>query len=118
MLMTDLATWLTSAILALQEWVAATTWVDATEFFFVTMSVVGQHFISQRNPRGFAFWIAGNVAALVMFCALQRWMTTMLYLYFLFMCFKGLTTWRKLDAGTDAHRGAAPEPGARLADAA
>lgn len=90
--------WISMATASLWAWVGALNWIDVTEFFFVAMSIIGQHFISQRNPRGFGFWIVGNVAALFMFVALGRWMTAVLYIYFLYMCFKGLVTWRRLDA--------------------
>ncbi len=117
MVTTQLAGWLGGVALAVHGWVESMTWVDVMEFFFVTMSMVGQHYISQRNPRGFGFWIAGNVAALVMFVALGRWMTTLLYVYFLYMCFKGLVTWRKLDANTDADGGSRPKGVAPMAEA-
>ncbi len=113
--MTWTAQWLSAAAPAIQDWIGSISWIDAAEFFFVTMSVVGQHFISQRNPRGFAYWIAGNVAALIMFVALGRWMTVLLYCYFLWMCFKGLATWRKLDARSNEDGHAAASAGQPVA---
>ena len=62
------------------------------------MSVIGQHHISQRRVQGFYFWIVGNVAALILFMALGRWMTCMLYVYFLYKSVQGVIVWRRLDA--------------------
>lgn len=84
------------SLAGLGAYLATLSWLDALEAFFVAMSVIGQHFISQRDERGFIFWIASNIAALVFFAALGRWMTFTLYLYFLCMCVKGFVTWRQI----------------------
>lgn len=83
---------------AIMAWAQTLGWTDLVEFFFVCMSIVGQHFIAKRQSRGFYFWIAGNLAALVMFATLQRWMTFMLYVYFTWKSIEGVRTWRRLDA--------------------
>lgn len=75
----------------------AITVLDVMEFFFVSMSVVGQSYISKRDIKGFYFWVAGNLVALVVFATIQRWMTFCLYGYFTWMSMRGIKTWRQLD---------------------
>lgn len=84
---------------ALAGWLAGAGWIDAAEAFFVTMSIVGQHFIARRQARGFYFWIAGNLVALVLFSSLGRWMTVALYVYFLWKSIEGIRVWRMLEGG-------------------
>lgn len=78
------------------------SWKDGLEVFFVLMSIVGQHHISQRRVAGFYFWIVGNVAALFLFFAIERWVTCLLYVYFLYKSFQGVRVWRALDSAVPA----------------
>jgi nicotinamide riboside transporter PnuC len=79
------------------DWVLTRTAADWAELFFVLMSVVGQHFISQRKSSGFAFWLAGNLVAIALFATLGRIPTTALYMYFTYKCITGWLHWRKLE---------------------
>jgi nicotinamide riboside transporter PnuC len=74
---------------------------DVTELIFVGLSVVGQHFISNRDRRGFYFWIMANLMAIVLFVGLQRYPTVVLYTYFLYASSMGLVRWRRAEI-TDA----------------
>lgn len=93
--MWDLATSMHDAF---WRWWMDADWKDGLEAFFVLMSVIGQHFIAQRKVAGFFFWIVGNVAALILFAALGRWLTCLLYVYFLLASLHGVKTWKVLDA--------------------
>lgn len=77
--------------------VSEMTWQDGAEAIFVGMSVVGQHYISQRRSVGFWFWLFGNVVALFLFASLGRWPTVGLYLYFTWKCISGIRTWKSLE---------------------
>jgi len=81
----------------LMTWFDAAGWRDGVEVFFVLMSVVGQHHISQRRVQGFYFWIIGNIAAIFLFFSIERWATCLLYGYFLYKSFQGARVWRALD---------------------
>ena len=59
--------------------------------------VIGQHHIAKRQVKGFYFWIAGNLAALVLFVSIGRWVTAVLYVYFLVMSLRGVRLWKALD---------------------
>jgi nicotinamide riboside transporter PnuC len=89
------------------EWLASRTWIDWGEIFFIVMSVIGQHFISARNSKGFVFWLAGNLVAIPVFAFAGRVPTALLYCYFLYKCVSGILTWRRLERG-DAGQVAAP----------
>lgn len=82
---------------SLAAWLSSAGWEEGLEVFFVTMSVIGQHHIAKRQVQGFYFWIAGNVAALVLFVSIGRWVTATLYVYFLAMSLRGVWLWKSLD---------------------
>lgn len=86
----------------LAEWFSQRTLLDAAEAVFVALSIAGQHFISDRDKKGFYFWGVGNVIAVVMFGVLGRWMTALLYVYFLWKCVTGIAKWSQLQAN-DGH---------------
>lgn len=69
------------------------TRADMLEVVFVGLSVIGQHFIAKRDKRGFYFWLVANGLAIVLFLALERYPTVMLYCYFLYSSFAGLVRW-------------------------
>jgi len=79
------------------SWWLNAGWEEALEAFFVAMSVIGQHHIAKRQVKGFYFWIAGNLAALVLFVSIGRWVTAVLYVYFLVMSLRGVRLWKALD---------------------
>ena len=73
------------------------TQANLLEFFFVGLSVIGQEFIVRRNRRGFFFFIAGNLVAVVMFSIMGRWMSVLLYLYFIAKSMQAIRHWRVLE---------------------
>lgn len=79
------------------DWMLARSAADYAEMFFVFMSVVGQHYISQRKSMGFCFWLTGNLVAVALFASLGRIPTTILYIYFTYKCVTGWRHWRKLE---------------------
>lgn len=78
-------------------WLAAAGWQEAAEVFFVLMSMLGQHFNSRREIRGFYFWVAANLSALVLFASLGRWLTCALQGYFLYKSVQGIRAWSELE---------------------
>lgn len=86
------------------QWLASRTWLDVAEMYFVLMSVIGQHFISHRQRKGFYFWLAGNVVAVVIWTMSQRYPTALLYCYFTYKCLTGVRNWGELDARSDGAR--------------
>lgn len=91
------------------EWLQARTFMDAAEFFFVTLTVIGQRFNAGRDVRGYYFWVTSNVCAVILFASLGRWMSVLLYSYLAIECIRGIIVWRRLDAQArqDPLRGAA-----------
>lgn len=81
------------------EWLQARTFMDAAEFFFVTLTVIGQRFNAGRDVRGYYFWVTSNVCAVILFASLGRWMSVLLYTYLAIECVRGIIVWRRLDAG-------------------
>jgi nicotinamide riboside transporter PnuC len=81
---------------AITIWLATRTAVDLAEAVFVGFSVVGQHFISERDKAGFYYWGVGNVVAIGTFAYTGRWLTAGLYVYFLVKCVTGLRSWHRL----------------------
>ena len=73
------------------------TWVEGLEFVLLTMSVLGQHFVANRDKRGFYFWFVANLAGLIVMVVLQRWIMLCLYLYFLYSCCIGLIRWSAIE---------------------
>lgn len=78
-------------------WLQTRTWVDYGELFFVLMSIVGQHYIAARKLKGFYFWLAGNIVAVLVWTIVGRIPTALLYCYFTYKCVTGVRTWRKLE---------------------
>lgn len=95
-------------ITVIGSWFSRQTWQDAAEAVFVGMSVVGQHYISQRRSAGFWFWLFGNVVALFLFASLGRWPTVGLYAYFTWKCISGIRTWKTLDTVSNTHEAQTP----------
>ncbi|MEO8136732.1 MAG: nicotinamide mononucleotide transporter [Betaproteobacteria bacterium] len=83
-------------ILFTTPWFAVTP-TNVLEALFVTFSIIGQEFIVRRDRRGFRFFIVGNVIAIVMFLALGRWMSCVLYVYFIVKSVQGSANWRNLE---------------------
>lgn len=77
-------------------WFAVTP-VNLLEAAFVILSIIGNEFIVRRDRRGFHFWLAGNVIAVVMSISLGRWMSAMLYAYFIVKTIQGSARWRELE---------------------
>lgn len=86
---------------------------NALEAALLVLSVAGQEFISKRNSRGFNFWMAGNVCAIVLFSLTGRPMMVLLYVYFFVKCVQGLRNWRRLEAGERTNEERAREASAK-----
>jgi nicotinamide riboside transporter PnuC len=89
------------------SWLLLRTWVEVAEAVFVVLSIVGQHYNSERNKVGFYYWGSGNAIAIVLFIAIGRWLTAMLYTYFLWKCITGVRRWTQIENEQD-HRAKLP----------
>lgn len=79
-------------------WLQERSFMDVAEFFFVTLTVIGQRFNAGRDVRGYYFWVTSNVCAVILFASLGRWMSVLLYAYLAGECIRGIIVWRRLDA--------------------
>lgn len=101
---------------AFAEWLQARTFLDAAEFFFVTLTVIGQRFNAGRDVRGYYFWVTSNVCAVILFASLGRWMSVLLYAYLAGECIRGIIVWRRLDAAKAQNPERDHAGGARLTE--
>lgn len=66
--------------------------------FILITGIAGQCLVAHRNTKGFYFWLACNAAAFAASVANQLYGMAALYVFYSFMCFYSINTWKKLDA--------------------
>ncbi len=77
------------------QWWESLTLINFAELAFALLSVLGQHFNSNRDKRGFVFWVVGNLLACAMFGYQGRWVMAALYAYFLLQSVRGFALWAR-----------------------
>jgi len=86
------------------------SWKEALEGFFLLMVVVGQHYVSKRDKRGFYFWMLSNFIAVFVMAALQRWIMVTLYVYLFYASFAGVVRWSVMERDEERGRGLTAAP--------
>lgn len=61
--------------------------------FIVCTGVVGQIFVAHMNVRGFYFWLASNIALIVVAVAEHTYLVAGLYVYFSAMAVYSIRQW-------------------------
>ena len=65
--------------------------------FILVTGIAGQILVAHRNLKGFYWWLACNVAALIVSVWSHLYGMAALYVFYSFMCFYSIWKWQKLD---------------------
>ena len=66
--------------------------------FILVTGVAGQVLVAHRNLKGFYWWLACNIAALMVSVWSHLYGMAVLYVFYSIMCFYSIWKWQKLDA--------------------
>ena len=65
--------------------------------FILVTGIAGQVLVAHRNLKGFYWWLACNVAALMVSVWSHLYGMATLYVFYSVMCFYSIWKWQKLD---------------------
>lgn len=71
---------------------------EILQAFILITGIAGQFLVAHRNTKGFYYWLACNAAAFIASVANNLYGMAALYVFYSFMCFYSIKTWKKLDA--------------------
>lgn len=63
-------------------------------YIFTIIAIIGTHYNSSKNIKGFYFWIVANIALLIQTLIVGVYNLSILYAIYLFYSIRGIYKWR------------------------